>query len=156
TVRLRKDGTAINVSLTLSPVRDESGRVVSVASVSRDVTDRKRAETELRRRAAHLEALNEIVGQAVIAPDLTQPVGTGLATIRKTLGCKMGAVWVIDARIARGLPADAGQVLLDPLLEPDGRGPAGPVAVEDWRAPRGADKAVAATMVRLGVRASLV
>jgi len=154
-VRMRKDGTPITVSLTISPVRDDSGRVVAIAAVSRDVTDRKRAETELRRRAAHLEALNEIVGQAVTAPDLTQLVSTALATIMKTLACEMGAVWVLDARIARGLPSGAGQVLLDPFLAPGGERPAGPNAVEDWRAARPADEATGVAMVRLGVRSSL-
>lgn len=156
TVRLRKDGTPITVSLTLSPVRDESGRVIAVATVSRDASDRKRAEIELRRRAAHLEALNEIVSQAVAAPDLTQLVGTALATIMKTLACEMGAVWVLDARIARGLPAGASHVLFDPLLDRDREGPPGPIVVEDWRVRGSGDGATGATIVRLGVRASLV
>ncbi|MGO9107989.1 MAG: PAS domain S-box protein, partial [Thermoguttaceae bacterium] len=44
TVRRRKDGELINVSLTLSPVRDASGRVVSASTIARDITERKRAE----------------------------------------------------------------------------------------------------------------
>ncbi len=155
TVRRRKDGTPITVSLTISPVRDESGKVVAVAAVSRDVTDRKRAETEVRRRAAHLEALNEVIGQAVAAPDLTQLVSTALSTLMKTLSCEMGAVWVLDARIVRGLPSGAPQVLLGHFLDPAEASPAGPVAVEDWRVGRPADEATGATMARLGVWASL-
>src|SRR5262245_44583392 len=46
TVRRAKDGRLIDVSLTISPVKDESGRVVGASKIARDVTDRKRAEAE--------------------------------------------------------------------------------------------------------------
>src|SRR5439155_1801200 len=42
TVRRRKDGTLIDVDLTLSPVRDATGAVVAVSSISRDVTQERR------------------------------------------------------------------------------------------------------------------
>ncbi|MDP9364424.1 MAG: GAF domain-containing protein, partial [Chloroflexota bacterium] len=48
TVRLRKDGSRVNVSITLSPVRDGSGRVVGASTIARDVTARRRTETSLR------------------------------------------------------------------------------------------------------------
>ena len=48
TVRRRKDGRDIDVSLTISPVRDSSGRIVGVSKIARDVTDKKRAEEALR------------------------------------------------------------------------------------------------------------
>jgi PAS domain S-box-containing protein len=44
TVRVGKDGQAINVSLTISPLRDESGRVVGASKIARDITDRKQAD----------------------------------------------------------------------------------------------------------------
>ena len=48
TVRLRKDGRPIDVSLVVSPVRDASGRLVGASSITRDITERKRAEERLR------------------------------------------------------------------------------------------------------------
>ena len=48
TVRRRKDGVLIDVSLTISPVRDESGRIIGVSKIARDVTEQKRAEAALR------------------------------------------------------------------------------------------------------------
>jgi PAS domain S-box-containing protein len=48
TVRLRKNGERINVSLTISPVKDESGRIIGVAKIARDITQQKRAEQALR------------------------------------------------------------------------------------------------------------
>jgi PAS domain S-box-containing protein len=44
TVRLRKDGTRIEISLTVSPIRDSSGRIIGASKVARDITDRRRAQ----------------------------------------------------------------------------------------------------------------
>ncbi|HWB61169.1 MAG TPA: PAS domain S-box protein [Chthoniobacteraceae bacterium] len=49
TVRLRKDGSHVNVSLTISPIRDEEGRVVGASKIARDITERKLAEEKLGR-----------------------------------------------------------------------------------------------------------
>src|SRR5919202_2378491 len=46
TARATKDGRTIHVSLTVSPVKDASGRVVGASAIARDVTGRKRAEAE--------------------------------------------------------------------------------------------------------------
>ena len=48
TLRLKKNGKIINVSVTLSPVYDTSGKLVAVSTIARDVTQRKRAEEALR------------------------------------------------------------------------------------------------------------
>jgi len=48
TVRVSKQGRRLDISVTVSPVRDAAGRVVAVSKVARDITDRKRAETALR------------------------------------------------------------------------------------------------------------
>jgi PAS domain S-box-containing protein len=48
TVRVAKGGKKINVSLTLSPVKDSSGKIVGISKIARDITDRKRAEQTLR------------------------------------------------------------------------------------------------------------
>jgi PAS domain S-box-containing protein len=48
TVRVRKDGTTIELSLTISPVVDRDGRVIGASKVARDIGERKRAERALR------------------------------------------------------------------------------------------------------------
>jgi PAS domain S-box-containing protein len=48
TVRRRKDGTPLDVSVTISPVRDSSGKVIGASKVARDITAQKRAEQALR------------------------------------------------------------------------------------------------------------
>jgi PAS domain S-box-containing protein len=47
TVRVRKDGSRIDVSLTMSPIRNAAGEVVGTANIARDITERKRAEAAL-------------------------------------------------------------------------------------------------------------
>jgi PAS domain S-box-containing protein len=56
TVRIRKDGTPVDVSLTISPVRDSSGRVIGASKVARDVTEQKRAQERERRITAEVLA----------------------------------------------------------------------------------------------------
>ncbi len=55
TVRLKKDGTQIDVSVTIFPLRDFSGNVVGRSAITRDVTERKRAEEALRYAKDELE-----------------------------------------------------------------------------------------------------
>ena len=70
TVRRRKDGSLVEVSLTVSPVRDREGRVVGASKIARDVTGRERAAAEARRQARLLELSRE----AIIAWELGGPI----------------------------------------------------------------------------------
>lgn len=66
TIRRRKDGSLLNVSLTVSPIKNEAGEVIGASKIARDITERKSAEEEIRFQAHLLDA----VGQAVIATNL--------------------------------------------------------------------------------------
>lgn len=55
TVRRRKDGRHIDVSLTISPIRDDSARIIGVSKIARDITDQKRAERVVRDLNENLE-----------------------------------------------------------------------------------------------------
>jgi two-component system, cell cycle sensor histidine kinase and response regulator CckA len=57
TTRLRKDGLVIHVSVTTSPIKDVSGRIIGASSIYRDITDRKRAEEVLRKSQAENQKL---------------------------------------------------------------------------------------------------
>lgn len=57
TLRVRKDGKVIEVSLTLSPIKDASGEVIGISGISRDISERKRIEKELIRRNQELSRL---------------------------------------------------------------------------------------------------
>ncbi len=55
TVRRRKNGSLVDVSLTISPIRDRTGAIVGASKIMRDTTERKRYVEELRRLNAELE-----------------------------------------------------------------------------------------------------
>jgi two-component system CheB/CheR fusion protein len=59
TIRRRKDGTTVDVSLTISPVKDSSGRVVGASKAARDVTEKKAAEKALQQAHDRLESMVE-------------------------------------------------------------------------------------------------
>lgn len=48
TIRLHKDGTRLNISLTISPIQDSEGKIVGASKIARDITERKQAEAKLR------------------------------------------------------------------------------------------------------------
>ena len=57
TVRVTKDGRKLDISLTISPVRDASGTIVGAAKIAHDITRRRRAERQIQEREAELSKL---------------------------------------------------------------------------------------------------
>ena len=82
TVRMRKDGSLLDVSLTISPMKDASGRVVGASKLARDITERKRAEEALRQaqtdlaHASRLTTLGEFT--ASLAHEVKQPIAAAV------------------------------------------------------------------------------
>ena len=60
--RIRKDGERIWISLSVSPVRDAEGKLVGAASIKRDITERRRAEAEIRRHQDQLRLAHRAAG----------------------------------------------------------------------------------------------
>ena len=54
TIRVRKDGRPLNISLTVSPIKDPEGCIVGISKIARDVTEQKRLEAELTQRLEEL------------------------------------------------------------------------------------------------------
>jgi len=71
TVRVRKDGERIAVSLTVSPIKDAGGRIIGAAKIVRDITERKRTEDGLRR-AEKMAATGRLA--ATIAHEINNPM----------------------------------------------------------------------------------
>jgi PAS domain S-box-containing protein len=68
TERIRKNGERIQVSLSLSPVKDEAGIIVGISAIGRDITERKRAEEKLAQ-------LSRAVEQSPASIVITNPAG---------------------------------------------------------------------------------
>ncbi|HKV79257.1 MAG TPA: PAS domain S-box protein [Candidatus Sulfotelmatobacter sp.] len=69
TIRMRKDGTFIDVSLTISPVRDSAGRVIGASKVARDITAQKRVEQALRESEQSFRSIAETGADAILRMD---------------------------------------------------------------------------------------
>jgi PAS domain S-box-containing protein len=66
TVRLRKDGTPVDVSLTVSPIKDDQGHVIGAAKIARDITEQKKTDQA----ALQLAAIVESSDDAIVSKDL--------------------------------------------------------------------------------------
>src|SRR5919106_3406509 len=71
TVRRRKDGSLVNISLTVSPIRDEAGQIIGASKIARDITQRKRVHEALRASEERFRNLANAVPDIVwtAAPD---------------------------------------------------------------------------------------
>jgi PAS domain S-box-containing protein len=79
TVRRRKDGSLVDISLTISPIFDEHGAIIGASKIARDITQRKRAEEALR---AAGRAKDEFL--ALLGHELRNPLGA-LASAARVL-----------------------------------------------------------------------
>jgi len=70
--RIRKDGEKVRISLTVSPIRDGSGKIVGASAIGRDITESKRME-EMFRQAQKMEAVGRLAGG--IAHDFNNLLG---------------------------------------------------------------------------------
>jgi PAS domain S-box-containing protein len=59
TVRIAKDGRAVDISLTVSPIRDAGGRIIGASKIARDITEAKRADAARQAAEAEVRRLNE-------------------------------------------------------------------------------------------------
>jgi PAS domain S-box-containing protein len=69
TVRRRKDGGLIDVSLTISPVRDFSGKIIGASKIARDITERKEADAKLKASEQQLKDLLSAIPAAIYTTD---------------------------------------------------------------------------------------
>jgi PAS domain S-box-containing protein len=128
TVRLRKDGSRLPVSLSVSPFHDAQGRIVGASAIVRDVTERKRLEADLRDRAEQLARLAESLERSnreldqfayVTSHDLKAPL-RGIANLSRWIEEDLGERVNAEARghldLLRGRVSRM-EALIDAILE---------------------------------------
>ncbi|MEO7456128.1 MAG: PAS domain S-box protein [Gemmatimonadaceae bacterium] len=91
TTRLRKDGTVLMVSLTISPILPANGKVEGASFIARDLTDRERTAHQLRALSRRLESAQE-AERSAIARDVHDDLGQSLLAIRLELRRLSGLV----------------------------------------------------------------
>jgi PAS domain S-box-containing protein len=69
TIRLRKDGSAVEVSITVSPIRDSTSRIVGASKIVRDLTEPRRVAAALRESEQRMRAIIETAVDAIIMID---------------------------------------------------------------------------------------
>jgi PAS domain S-box-containing protein len=90
TVRMRKDGSVIDVSLTISPVKDSSGKVIGASKIARNISLRKQTE-----RQQH--ALFELVATVNAAPSMDEICKAAIDAIVQCQNCDRASILLCDS-----------------------------------------------------------
>jgi PAS domain S-box-containing protein len=98
TVRQRKDGTLVDISLTVSPIRDQRGTIVGASKIARDITDGKRIERQLREYQRRLMGLALASASIVASPNVDAVLSAAIDLARDVFKADGYALWRVDAR----------------------------------------------------------
>ncbi len=116
TTRMRRDSTRLQISLTVSPIRNAAGEIVGASKIARDITDRKRAEKVLREtdvRKAFLlnlsDALRPLVDSIEIQATSSQLIGDQLNVNRAIFADIEGDDCIVRRGYVRGVPPIEGR-----------------------------------------------
>jgi PAS domain S-box-containing protein len=121
TIRKRKDGALITVSLTLSPIKNAAGKVVGISGISRDISEKKNVERELVRRNQELSRLFFISSamRGTLELDRLLRMVLTAVTMGDGLGFNRAILFLVDEKnnLLKGAmgvgptnPAEAGQI----------------------------------------------
>jgi PAS domain S-box-containing protein len=93
TIRRRKDGTLVPISLTVSPIRDAAGVVVGASKIARNISYRRQIEAELHELHDRLLALATASGSILGSPDSAAVASAAIDIARRVFAADGYAVW---------------------------------------------------------------
>jgi PAS domain S-box-containing protein len=96
TVRRRKDGTLVEVSVTISPVQDGEGRIVGASKIARDITGTKRTQAKLQSQVRRLSLLDQITRAIGEHRDLQSIYQVTVGSIEDLMPLDLGCVCEFD------------------------------------------------------------
>lgn len=97
TVRLRKDGSPVHVSVTISPVRNAAGQVVGASKIARDIGERKRADARLKDQLARLHMLDQITRAIGEHQDVRSIHQVALRSVEERMPLDFACICMLDA-----------------------------------------------------------
>ena len=133
TIRRRKDGTLIDISLTISPVRDGHGRVIGASKIARDISERKRTDRAIQELNEQLTAdlkamqrMQQLSARFLQTDECDDVLGEILDAAMDITGADMGSMRLLEDGAQRVItqrgyggaefPAESGVHLVPPLL----------------------------------------
>jgi PAS domain S-box-containing protein len=121
TVRIRKDGSPVDISLTVSPMKDEAGHVIGASKIARDITEKKQAEKAIETLNAELTAevrsigfLQEMSTRMLAADDFSKLLDHALDAAIKITNSDMGNIQLFEGQ---GLKIAAQRGFETPFLD---------------------------------------
>jgi PAS domain S-box-containing protein len=97
TTRQRKDGTAVDISLTVSPIFGLDGELVGASKIARDITDRKRSEDAVRQYAREQTALFQLTDALYHGAPMAEVLEASITAINEALHCDRAAIALFDS-----------------------------------------------------------
>ncbi|MBP1884609.1 PAS domain S-box-containing protein [Ensifer mexicanus] len=96
TKRQRKDGSLVDISLTVSPVRDATGRIIGASKIARNITEQKRAEEIMQARLREQASLYRLTEKLHRAKGIEEVYDAALDAIRAALNCSRASILLFD------------------------------------------------------------
>ncbi|OCP16038.1 MULTISPECIES: PAS domain S-box protein [unclassified Ensifer] len=96
TRRQRKDGTFVDISLTISPIMDDDGRIVGASKIARDISERKASEVALAERLREQASLYQFTERVHRARSIAAVYEAALDAIQSALRCSRASILLID------------------------------------------------------------